>query len=660
MELARGTTPSGDLVTTDTISGTSLELGDSVYSNGGGITHDVASQRLLGWYYYLSGDDYYRERTMSKLPLPTSKLAGAEIVRAIFHLPLSDVSWTDFSGVHEFGCHLVRVAADVGDATWDQYDDSANLDWGDPGGQAGVDFDSTPLDTVVLDTTLYDLVNAAAITHLNPYFVEANITEALREAAEKAWTTLILMWIAQWASATASSRLLGIQSGSTPDSHNVVPHAWTEIDYLPVLAFFALGSDSSIDYATFLDHEVADRDARVLTGNPPPGGTGPTRPVALGNSTTNDLTEIVITSVRGFAEASSRPSSRRWPRFVDVLDDASGQGYIDGSTRMVPVTASSTRYECYVTPAFGAEVGTPLTTLLGNSYGEYGRDETFIYSGKNAFTIRTEWWGLSPTAIVGDEVWTFKHKKDARPSGYTQEAAEAHEFTQHQGLHEAGTFSRTTADPNKWRDVWNATVQQCCRASRVASFTSGGYGTIDRTHLPVGSSEKFLVGQSATVWDSAHCEHFIIDGLIARTDGTNPDELIAERELTYTYGADAKVSTGIYVGALGARDRSTVAIAALAGQNYLELDAPFRASTGTLRVYSLTSDTVETHAYSTSGSRVNFTDASVLSDDFAVGDLVVVVEVTSWCPVFFRLKPEEGAAEVEQLSLVRAIRSATK
>ena len=60
-----------------------------------------------------------------------------------------------------------------------------------------------------------------------------------------------------------------------------------------------------------------------------------------------------------------------------------------------------------------------------------------------------------------------------------------------------------------------------------------------------------------------------------------------------------------------------------------------------------------------SGSRANFT-SGVTSSDFNVGDLVTLVETVSWCPVFFRLKPEEGADEIEQLSLVRAIRVATK
>ena len=111
---------------------------------------------------------------------------------------------------------------------------------------------------------------------------------------------------------------------------------------------------------------------------------------------------------------------------------------------------------------------------------------------------------------------------------------------------------------------------------------------------------------------------------------------------------------------MSARDRSTVSVAVLAGQNFIELNASLRAASGTLKVHNLTTGAIESHAYTMSGSRAVFSDASVTSSAFSVGDLVTLVETVSWCPVFFRLKPEEGADEVEQLSLVRAIRVATK
>lgn len=653
LQIGLGATPSGDIPIMRSIGGQSLELLDPAHSDqtaGSGNSNEAQ----VGW-RAVAGPTNYRDRAFIKVTMDPTRLAGAEIISATHYVPFSDVTWASFAGTHSIEFHLVRAAVDITDVSWDEADNSANIFFDDPGAKAGVDYDSVALGSIVVDLDFYNLANAASTTA--PYRAPVDIAGAVREAAEKGWTYFVLIAIASWGSSNANT-FFRIQKSSSFASN---PHGYTDITYQPAIGFFGLNPDGTLNYGLFYDHEVSDRDARVLTGNPPPAGVGPTRVVGIANGTRNDITQIAIISSRAYAEAPSRPTSRRWPRFVEVLDDSSGVGYIDGTTRMEPVPSfESTRYRCYVTPAFGVEDPTPLVTALGNSYGQYDRDETFRYNSKDAFTIREEWWGLSPAAVVGDEEWTFKHRKDARPSGYSQEAAEAHEITQYEGLHDTIPVDRTSADANKWRDVWNATAQQCAGDSRVASFTSGGYGTIDRTHFRMGSEEKFVIGMPATVFDADHVEHFIVDGKIARTDGTNPDQIIAERELDYTYDDTATVVSGLFVGDLAARDRSFLLAAALAGQNYLELDEAFRASTGTLRIYRRTDGLYETHTYTLSGNRANFADAGVTARSYAIGDLVVVMEETSWMPFFVRLKPEEGAAEVENLSLIRAIRCAVK
>lgn len=654
LKIGLGSTPSGDIPIMRSIGGRSLELGDPTHALR---TSGDADEAWVGW-EYSAGPAFHRHRALIKAAMDPTRLAGAEIVSAVMYVPFSDVTFGGFTGSHLINVHLMRAAVDITDATWDEADDSADIAFDDPGGKAGVDYDSGVLGSITVDLDFYNAVVAGSVSA--PYLTPVSIVNAVREAAEKGWSSITLFLIASWAGDVVgfTSTYFSVQKSSLATSS---PHAYTDISYLPPLSFFALNPDGTINYGLFLDHEVADRDARILTGNPPPAGVGPTRSVAFANGTRNDLTRIAIVSARAYAESTTRPTSRRWPRFVEVLDDAAGEGYIDGSTRMEPVPSfESTRYRAYVTPAFGTENPTPLVTALGNSYGQYDRDETFRYNSKDAFTIRKEWWGLSPAAVVGDEQWTFKHKKDARPSGYTQEAAEAHEITQYEGLHDTIPVDRTQADATKWRDVWNATAQQCTGDSRVASFTSAGYGTLDRTHFRVGSEERFLVGSPATVFDADHVEHFIIDGAIDRTHGTNPDQIIAERELDHTYGADATIVSGLYVGDLAARDRSFLLVSALQGQNYLELDETFRAQTGTLRVYRAVDGLYETHTYTMSGNRANFSDAGVTARSYAIGDLVVVMEETSWVPFFVRLKPEEGAAEVENLSLIRSIRLAVK
>ena len=653
VKIGRSASPTDEIPNIRAHGGRSLDLGD-------GITDDQtagansATESIVGW-RAVAGPGYYRTHAFVQQPLDPGRIAGAEIVSSRIFVPFSNVVWASFSGSFEINVFLVRAAINIADVDWDEADAAGNVFFNKPGMTAGVDYDSAAVGVIPIDIEFCNAVDAGSPTA--PHMAAVNVVTAMREAAENGWDTITFVLIAAWSSGT--NRYFFLQRSQDFPTNE---HGYVDIDYLPALSWFAQNADGSINYGAFLDHEISDRDARVLTGNPPPGGTGPTKSAALANAGTNDLSEIYVISVQAFGEAPSRPAGRRFPRFAKVHNDVgSTEGYLDGSTRMVPMPSfETTRYQAYFTPAFGVEDASPLETVLGEVYGRYDRDETFLYDGKEAFTILEEKWGLAPAAVVGDEVWTFKHLKEALPSGYTLEAAEAHEMTQHQGLHEAGVFDRELADPDKWRDVWNATVQQCSRASRVASFTSD-LGTFDRTHLAVGEVNEYVIGQPATVQDGTNVEHFIIDGKIAGSDPTNPDELIADRELVHSYGSDAKVSTALFIGDLAARKRSSIGVAALAGQGFVVLDLPLPVAAGTVKIYRLSNGTTEVHAFSQSGSTLSFTDASVVgAGGFAVGDLVTVVEETSWCPVFFRLRPEQGAAEVQNLSLVRAMRFNTK
>ena len=99
----------------------------------------------------------------------------------------------------------------------------------------------------------------------------------------------------------------------------------------------AISSAASINYGAFMDSHLSDRNSRIITGNPAPGGVGPSVPTACGNATTSTLTRVALVRGGAYAETPSRPTGGPLLKHVHVFDNVTGYGFVNCSLRFSAV-----------------------------------------------------------------------------------------------------------------------------------------------------------------------------------------------------------------------------------------------------------------------------------------------------------------------------------
>jgi hypothetical protein len=657
--IGAGSTPTDDIPDMKGINGDSFLLGGTFDGSSQGSASEI------GWKY--SGGSLTMERffLLIDIPVDPAEIAGHEIEVGEFWIPFRYDTWGEtFDEDVSFGIYLLIKTADLANATWANR--AAGTPWAELGGKLGSDLEAVRLATFTIDSDLFDII--AALDGGNPAHVhreKVTLTAAYRYAAERAKTSVQLMLRPDWdRPATNISKAIGIQDSRSSAAY---PHAYSRIVSLPPLAPFGV-TDGEIDYTKYLDPTLDGREARVQTGSPAPGGTGPSRMMGWANTTGNAFPHAAIVRALALADTPTRPGGVCKLKHVHAFDTTGGNGVSDGSIRIAPVTGfEATRYEIYWTPQYGTEDLTPLETVGAAVYGLYANDETWEVDGTPAFKIDAEWW--KDTLDAGEEI-TVTILGDHRPAGYTIAAAERHEMTNHEGLFDSGTTeSRTTPEEAHWRNCYRATYQQLT----AASFTDT-YEAATRRFLPVGDVNDFEVDESITVFgtiaDEETVAYYTVHALIPSSDGdaAKRDSIVLPANDGIAWGTDAVVLSGVYLGSrvggtdvqqLSARERRFLLNPADVGAAYVDLEESLETASGIVRLVSPAGD-FEFRNYSQSGARLNFTGGQTLEYEYPDGSFVVVKEATSWCPTFYRLRPEEGATQAEQLAQTRGVRIGIK
>lgn len=651
--------PSSQIPALRAINGTAVTEGD------GGTGVGSIFWPAVGVGYYSQSPTTERGYPILELIVDPSEIAGHDVVKGLVDLGFIDVEWNDaFSAPVSIYFHLCLVPVDVTDATALEYDDSLNLAWSQPFGALGVDIETTPSATFVVTQEVFDNIDDNASSGA-PVFYPIDLTDACRHAADLGLTKIQFQMRPSWAkpSGTTGRRAIFFHSSRANPTQ---PHDTVEIRSTPPVSFYGLLPDGSVDFGSYYDSTIADRAAKVQTGAPSPGGTGPVKVVAAVNTTRSELPNVAIIRDGAFAEAPTRPTGSCILKGIAVFDDdstAPAKGLDDADFRITPVTLFElTRYQVFRTPAFSTENSTPLTTVAGNAYGRYDTPETFVMPDtRYGFEIFPEWW---LDTIPSGQSLVVRAVGDGRPAGYTTAAAERHQMTHYQGLFDGGvTLDRTLPDDARWRNCWDATVQQLTSAAFVETVDLSPGGAIDRTHLPVSDVRKFDVGTVIVVVNTdLDVEYAIVRGTLAYNHATpsHRDCLILDRELATAFSTDALVVSGLYLGTLGPLQRRFLAALAQENQAYADLTEAFASATGTVKFFNQTTGDNELRTYTQTSARLTFAPGEKLVNRYEANDLAIVNETNSWKQVFFRLKPEEGAQQQEQLARVRAIRLSSK
>lgn len=638
----------------------SVNLSCFSVAQGDSVDSQPVSPVTDGVGFQLISTTTWRAMQIFRFPVERSEVSGYEMIGTILKYGFDGAAWTGgFTGPVQIGFYYILRPVDSAlgsEVTPTHFDLSLGNPgkWAEIGLKAGVDYESVPVGLLTLDLDDYNAAIDSAIQTTNPYFKNVDLTPAWVRAAESSASDFYILAKPMWARPGSGSQYF---AAPNPFAFAASPHSHTTGQKRPPLSFFGLHPDGSINRAAFKDRHLGDRSARIITGNPAPGGVGPSVPTALGNATSSLLTRVMIIRGLAYAETPSRPVGGPLLKHVHVYDNASGQGYIEAGLRIIPMPSfEPTRYQVYHTPAFGTEDG-PLLTSGAANYGRYDTDTIFVYNSKNAFQICANHWVGAP--MTTGQTITLDVLGDDRPAGFTDQAAERHEITTFKGVWDPGVGDdRLLPDETRWRSSFWATAQQLTSGTFPAVYNAEPEGNVSRSWIPVGDTRDYRTGDPGFITNGIDAEFFTIRAKIDRLDAdpAKRDCLITAAPLAHTYGTNAVVCTGPYVGDLAAPDRGAIASPASVGAAFIELQSALRTASGVVRIYSISSDATELRSFTRSGSRLNFTNDERLENAYAVNDEVVLVENASWVPFYTRLHPEEGAVQAEQLALFRAIR----
>lgn len=652
--IGQASTPTSELTDCRSISGLSLAIGDASDVTGSSSNPGAA---VCGWNF----NEANRYVTLAKLRFSKADFAGHQIQIGDFYLAIQQCSFDSAVLPATFDLHAVRKTVDLSNITWALA--ATGVAWGQLSGQAGVDYDSTPLASFTIASATVNAFTAGTYNETNPFYQKLNIRPELQRMAERG-SEVVLLIRPRFARLAGQNRRIWISSEATFGFDANRPHHRTEIVSTPALSFYGMRPDGSIDYGAYLDAALSDRDAHVDTGAPVAGGTGAPRGAGVANTTREQIVRVCV--VGGHAQAGSvrQPSTGRTLKHFEPFNTTSTTKCQNGTVIMRPDTgAPSTNWKAWLVKT-GSTTETPLANASAATSFLYSADTTLVDpddTTKSMGSVLARFWGAQ--SVVGTEQWECEVLGDTQTQPLAADRHELAPFLGSFGAWEAAgavAADRTAAWDGKWTKVSEANLAQLWANTYVATVDS-----VDRTHVPVRYGPRWTLNQRVTVFVPStagltpQVHHATVYAII--TTGANVDTLVLDRKLTIAggatavYGTDSFITSGVFLGDLLAPQRARLAAGLAPGALAFSIDstAELAATGGQIRAYARATGLSEQRAFTREAASLSVTPA--LAGAYEADDPVVYVEALSWAPAYFRLRPEATALNGEQLAQVRAL-----
>lgn len=631
-DVGRGSTTSELIGITARLALKSLYRGDGSDTDGGTTYPGTTTAQVeLGWSAANNRYEQVIVHTLSSTVVPRK----ANIARAVWKVRVVDensaaTSWP-------FRVYGLRVPATSG-VTVTTYDGTNTWNSGSYGPRLGYDTTASTVGSYTITST--DVGN----------YIDVDITSEVQYALDSQ-SGVLRLYVITFSDTNPAPGGIDYVRINNPAATAASTHSYLQIDYRFSTAFYQAGTSSGrpIDVAKHLNADSPSTDDRLYLGTPDQGTAGDQKKFYVKNTRTGQRKRVVV--VNGLSDYSpinnSGSVSGNKLRYLDTFDNLTGEGTSEGTLRIIPDSADTTKYKVYFTPTGGAETllaenSTALTSVT------FAADHTFDYSSKKHVKIPTAAW-TSTTGFNSSDVFRTTLKASSIPSTYN-----------------TATLSLThIANDNS--DAMDTTKKKRCDKARADQFwdvpIDRTISTVTRTHLRMRDTNKF--GSATTTpyidvlrSDGTTVDRYAVETIYSRTDATYPNEIRLASQITIgNYSTSSIVCSGVLAGTLDSSNESRLSVSHAAGVTTLTLTAalspaPANGDKATLLDLSNGNNEVVTISSQTGN---NLTLQAATTKTYAANALVIYSETISSEPFWMQATTEDTTAEGNYLAFMRAM-----
>lgn len=552
----------------------------SIVNNGDGAssgTTNYTDAQIVLWGWSSAGNRLVPLYSVGLGLLPRH----IEVARGIVHLGLIGKQLTSTPPSITIPVHEIEGVLGTGTSATLR---ATGVPWygSDFGPAPGFDYDATPLDAKVLDSSAITALGGAPGNPVR-FYADLDVTGALQRARDELRNMDLVFPVTLTKPVTSTAHYIGFDkaSGSTFDD---AVHTFVEVFYWPRLAIFtaALGLDGNPpDFTQLHDPAAAGTNNRTYLGAVQVGATSSPKKYWAWNMGRGGPRRDVIVGT-GRAEATpidnSGAAGGRNLRAVRVYDwNGSNEGSDSGDFQIEP--QSGTTYKL----AFTSEAG--VTSYLNDSVSGsptvgFNADHSFKNPAgtKVVITIETARFSTTTGWSTNDRI-TWSVRGDRR----TTEAPETLSLVEIMpALGALDGPDGNTANTARARELSHAFSAQIINASNetISAVSRGHIEVPDTSHVGWGG-----VGSKVTLFTPGG--DLVIDDLeiLEVAPSGYADEIRMNRVLTgpeiAALNSAGHITGGVYLGAFAAFQIRRLSSAIAAGAESIPLDAAFDDGNGT-------------------------------------------------------------------------------